>query len=38
VWAINFMNCEGLPERGENFWQTSHDLVTRFAAQIISGQ
>jgi hypothetical protein len=27
-----------LPEWGENFWQASHDLVTRFAAQIIAGQ
>jgi hypothetical protein len=28
VWAISFVNCEGLPERGENFWQALHDLVT----------
>jgi hypothetical protein len=38
MWAISFVNCEGLPERGENFWQASHDLVTRFVVQIIAGQ
>jgi hypothetical protein len=38
VWAINLVNCEGLLERGENFWYASHDLVTRFAVQIIAGQ
>jgi hypothetical protein len=38
MWAISFVNCEGLPERGENFWQASHDLVTRFATQIMAGQ
>jgi hypothetical protein len=38
VWAISFVNFEGLPERGENFWQASQDLVIRFAAQIMAGQ
>jgi hypothetical protein len=38
VWAISFVNYEGLPDRGENFWQASQDLATRFAAQIIAGQ
>jgi hypothetical protein len=37
VWAISFVNCEGFPERGENFWQASQDLVTGFAAHIIAG-
>jgi hypothetical protein len=31
------VNCEGLLERGENFWHASQDLVTRFAVQIIAG-
>jgi hypothetical protein len=38
MWAISFVNCEGLPEWGEKFWQASHDLVTRLAAQIMAGQ
>jgi hypothetical protein len=37
MWAISFVNYEGLPERRENFWQASQDLVTRFAAQIMAG-
>jgi hypothetical protein len=32
------VNCEGFPERGENFWHASHDRVTRLAVQIIVGQ
>jgi hypothetical protein len=35
---MSLVNFEGLPERGENFWHASHDLVTRLAVQIIAGQ
>jgi hypothetical protein len=35
---MSLVNCEGLPEREENFWHASHDLVTRLAVQIIAGQ
>jgi hypothetical protein len=35
---MSLVNCEGLLERGENFWHASHDLVTWLAMQIIMGQ
>jgi hypothetical protein len=35
---MSLVNCEGLPERGENFWYASQDLMTRLAEQIIVGQ
>jgi hypothetical protein len=37
VWAISFVNCEGAPTRGENFWHASHERTTRFAAHIMAG-
>jgi hypothetical protein len=30
VWAISFVSYEGLPPRGENFWQASHERTIRF--------
>jgi hypothetical protein len=38
VWAISFVNYEGAPVLGENFWHASHKWTTRFATHMIAGQ
>jgi hypothetical protein len=37
VWLIIFVNCEGAPTQGENFWHASHERTTWFAAHMLAG-
>jgi hypothetical protein len=38
VCAMNFVNCEGVPVRGENFWHATHERTTLLAAHTMSDQ
>jgi hypothetical protein len=38
VCAMSFVNCEGEPVRGENFWHASHKWVILLAAHTMTGQ
>jgi hypothetical protein len=37
VLVISFVNCEGAPDRGENFWHATQEWTTWFVVHMMVG-